>query len=132
MKVSLTGGTDMYSESQFREAKYELVYSYFSKPDCTGLEALNAFHRKLFFYAVIHGEITPKNVERAMNAADLSNLSDRTREAVLVSMQDSGRNFIGKLSPEQLRELMMLYDACWLVAQGYMSAIKDVAKLLWK
>jgi len=123
----------MYDRHTFHFAKHDLVYAMLQQSHCFVKEAKLDFLRRLFYAAVINGEIDQQDVEYATKYSCLFNypMSVKEREEALSWMNYQGKRYTGKLSHEQQQELKLLYELCEkVIREGDLSALQRIAELV--
>jgi hypothetical protein len=136
MMVSLAGGTDMYGELQFNQAKSDYAYSilhhhsYNNKTD----KVICDFLQSLLFIAAFCECVSKDDVQSVIEGVStLNNLNAENDEdrRLLAKLWTIGYKYCGQLSPQQAENLRRLRKACVEASVlGDQSALKDVEELL--
>jgi len=120
----------MYSEFRFHNAKIDLAYSYFQKPsDSTGQVEI-AFLRHLLSAAAQRGQVTPDDVQRALESSGIFELSPEIADDMIAYLWSIGDSYIGALSRQQTAELRRLRKLCLEANSGDTDALAQIAEII--
>ena len=121
----------MYDDYQFQSAKYDLSYAILNSPSKPAKRVEAAFLRALLTKATKQGYISRDDVERAIEESGVLELPERFRNDAIVWMRVRGKDYIGGLSREQLRELRRIRHLCVRIAErGDIAALSQFAELI--
>jgi len=121
----------MYSNSRFNCAKSELVSAYFYPPKDRAQEVEFTFIRALLSIAAQQGKVTGNDIQRAIEASGVCDLSPEIADRMLRSLLALGDHYVGALSPAQAAELRRLRKLCILAAAtGDRDAWAQIAELI--
>jgi len=120
----------MYDDYQFQSAKYDLSYSILHSPDKPTKRVEATFLRALLTTATKQGYISSDDVERAIEESGVLELPEGLRDDAIVWMRVRGKDYIGGLSRQQLRELRWIRHLCTRITQGDIAALSQFAQLI--
>jgi hypothetical protein len=121
----------MYSLSRFNCAKSELVSAYLYPATDRAKQVENTFIRALLGIAAKQGRVTQDDVQRAIEASGVCDLSPEIADQILRTLNAIGDYYFGALSPAQAAELRRLRKLCILAAAtGDQDALSQIAELI--
>ena len=122
-----------YSNSKFNCAKSELVDSYLypaATADRTKQVEL-LFLRSLLSAAAKYGRVTQDDIQRAIEASGIFDLSPEIADRVVRQLWIIGDHYLGALSAQQAAELRRLRNLCLRVAAlSDQDALSQIAELI--
>ena len=123
----------MYSNFKFQSAKTELAFAFTHKPTDSMGQVEIAFLRHLLSTAAQHGQVTPDDVYRAVEASgafDLD-LDEGEKDKIIADLLNIGDNYVGALSARQAAELRKLRNLCHrAVERGDADALSQIADMI--
>jgi len=122
----------MYSNFKFQSAKTELAFAFTHKPTDSMGQVEIAFLRHLLSTAAQHGQVTPDDVYRAVEASgafDLD-LDEGEKDKIIADLLNIGDNYVGALSARQAAELRRLRQLCLAANSGDLDAMLQIADLI--
>jgi len=123
----------MYSKTKFDHAKIDLAYSILHQKNADHMGQVEiAFLQALLTIAAQHGQVTPDDVYRAVEASgafDLD-LSDDEKDKIIADLWNIGDNYVGALSARQAAELRRLRKLCLEANSGDADALAQIAELI--
>ena len=122
----------MYSLSRFNCAKSELVSAYLYPATDRAKQVENTFIRALLGIAAKQGRVTQDDVQRAIEASGVCDLSPEIADRMLRKLMAIGDHYLGALSRAQARQLRQLRKLCILAAatnDAY--ALSEIDEILW-
>jgi len=121
----------MYSKTRFNCAKSDLVDSYLYPAADSTKQVEHIFIRALLGIAAKQGRVTQDDIQRAIEASGIFDLSPEIADQMLRTLNAIGDYYFGALSRQQAAELRRLRKLCILVAgRGDQDALAQIAELL--
>jgi len=123
MMVSQTGGTDMYSELQFKQAKLNYAYALLNdrKYNNKTERVISDFIERISLTAAFNERVNKDDVQRAIeHVIFLNNLNVENDDVrgLLDELRTIGYQYCGQLSPQQAEELRRVQTLC-VVAKSF-------------
>ena len=122
----------MYSNSRFNCAKSDLVSSYLYPATDHAKQVEHTFIRALLGIAAKQGRVTQDDIQRAIEASGVLDLSPEIADRVVHQLWIIGDHYLGALSRAQARQLRQLRKLCILAAatnDAY--ALSEIDEILW-
>ena len=122
----------MYSNFKFQSAKAELAFAFTHKPTDSMGQVELAFLRHLLSAAAQRGQVTPDDVQRALESSgafDLD-LDEGGKDKIVADLWNIGDNYIGALSARQAAELRRLRKLCLEANSGDADALAQIAEII--
>jgi hypothetical protein len=121
----------MYSNSRFNCAKSDLVDSYLYPAADRTRQVELLFLRSLLSAAAKYGRVTQDDIQRAIEASGVFDLSPEIADQMLRFLLALGDHYLGALSRQQAAELRKLRKLCILAAAtGDQDALSQIAELI--
>jgi len=120
----------MYSETRFHSAKAALAYSILHNPDDRIKQVEVAFLRSLLGLAADRGQVTPDDVQRAVESSGACDLDSEIADSIIADLWQVGDSYIGVLSARQTAELRRLRDLCLRVNSDDLDAMMTIADMI--
>jgi len=121
----------MYSNSRFNCAKSDLVSSYLYPATDHAKQVEHTFIRALLGIAAKQGRVTQDDIQRAIEASGIFDLSPEIADRVVRQLWIIGDHYLGALSRQQAAELRQLRKLCILAAAtGDADAWAQIAELI--
>ena len=122
----------MYSNSRFNCAKSDLVDSYLYPAIDRAKQVELLFLRSILSAAALRGKVTQDDIQRAIEASGIFDLSPEIADRVVRQLWIIGDHYLGALSRAQARQLRQLRKLCILAAatsDAY--ALSEIDEILW-
>ena len=122
----------MYSNSRFNCAKSELVSAYLYPATDRAKQVEHTFIRALLGIAAKQGCVSEQDIQRAIEASGVLDLSPEIADRVVRQLWIIGDHYLGALSRAQARQLRQLRKLCILAAatnDAY--ALSEIDEILW-
>ena len=122
----------MYSKTRFNCAKSDLVDSYLYPAADSTKQVEHIFIRALLGIAAKQGRVTQDDIQRAIEASGVLDLSPEIADRVVRQLWIIGDHYLGALSRAQARQLRQLRKLCILAAatnDAY--ALSEIDEILW-
>jgi len=122
----------MYSAFKFNNAKVDLAFAFTHKPTDSMGQVELAFLRHLLSAAAQRGQVTPDDVQRALESSgafDLD-LDEGGKDKIVADLWNIGDNYIGALSRQQAQELRKLRHLCLRANNGDLDAMMTIAGMI--
>ena len=122
----------MYSLSRFNCAKSELVSAYLYPATDRAKQVEHTFIRALLGIAAKQGCVSEQDIQRAIEASGVLDLSPEIADRVVRQLWIIGDHYLGALSRAQARQLRQLRKLCILAAatnDAY--ALSEIDEILW-
>jgi len=122
----------MYSAFKFNNAKVDLAFAFTHKPTDSMGQVELAFLRHLLSAAAQRGQVTPDDVQRALESSgafDLD-LDEGGKDKIVADLWNIGDNYIGALSARQAAELRRLRKLCLEANSGDADALAQIAEII--
>jgi len=121
----------MYSNYRFQNAKTELAYSILHSPTDAAKQIEALFLRSLLCAAADRGQVTPDDVQRALESSGIFELSPEIADDMIAYLWSIGDSYIGALSRQQAQELRKLRNLCHrAVERGDADALSQIADMI--
>jgi len=121
----------MYSQSRFNCAKSDLVSAYLYPVADRAKQVENTFIRALLGIAAKQGRVSEQDIQRAIEASGVCDLSPEIADQTLRTLWVIGDHYIGQLSRQQAAELRRLRKLCLLAAAtGDAEALSQIADMI--
>jgi len=121
----------MYSLSRFNCAKSELVSAYLYPIADRAKQVEHTFIRALLGIAAQQGCVSEQDIQRAIEASGVLDLSPEIADRVVRQLWIIGDHYLGTLSRQQAAELRRLRKLCILAAAtGDQDAWAQIAELI--
>jgi len=129
--ASVNKEDDMYSKTRFNCAKSDLVSAYLYPAADSTKQVEHTFIRALLGIAAKQGRVTQDDVQRAIEASGIFDLSPEIADQMLRTLNAIGEYYFGALSRHQAAELRQLRKLCILAAAtGDADAWAQIAELI--
>jgi len=120
-----------YSNSKFNCAKSDLVDSYLYPPADRAQQVEHTFLRALLGIAAKQGRVSEQDIQRAIEASGVLDLSPEIADRVVRQLWIIGDQYVGALSHQQAQELRRLRKLCILAAAtGDADALAQIAEII--
>ena len=106
----------MYSKTRFNCAKSDLVSSHLYPATDRAKQVEHTFIRALLGIAAKQGRVTQDDIQRAIEASGIFDLSPEIADQMLRTLNAIGDYYFGALSRHQAAELRRLRKLCLLAA----------------
>jgi len=122
----------MYSNSRFNCAKSNLVSAYLYPATADQAKQVkHTFIRALLCIAAKQGRVTQDDIQRAIEASGVCDLSPEIADRFVHQLWSIGDHYVGQLSAQQAAELRKLRKLCILAAAtNDADAWSQIAELL--
>jgi len=121
----------MYSKTRFNCAKSDLVDSYLYPAADSTKQVEHIFIRALLGIAAKQGCVSEQDIQRAIEASGVLDLSPEIADRVVRQLWIIGDHYLGTLSRQQTAELRRLRKLCLRAAAlGDQDALSQIAELI--